>query len=258
MWWIVNGSCNEMLFVLREGYGKKLSELYTSMFDLYHGNNTSSIPSHIKLLCNASFCFNALYDKKQKQQQIRTVSPSDWIFPSFFSFIWFGPFVNKESCLPLLEITDAHKDAGKSWAKKRKGDKLEKDIHCQNDTSNERGFSTDQKSQLKLINIQKRKEDDCTRETILVGLNKHQYQYHYYHCCYNVVSTLLLMILITEMIAFIFSNNSIKFQKNTTFPWGTILYEEAQLWLSKPVSMKLPSLLWRQHPRSKWHPLICL
>ena len=52
--------------VLREGDGKKLSEFYSSMFDLYHGNESSSIPSHINLLCKASFCFRALYDTKTK------------------------------------------------------------------------------------------------------------------------------------------------------------------------------------------------
>ena len=47
--------------VLRQGKGKKNSDLYKSMSDLYHGKE-SSIPSHIKLLSEASFCFKDLYD----------------------------------------------------------------------------------------------------------------------------------------------------------------------------------------------------
>lgn len=99
------------------------------------------------------------------------IVPSDWIFPSFFSFIAFGPFVSKENRLSLLEITDAHQNVGKSRASKRKADKIEKDNARDNDTENERGFSTDQQLQVKMLKIQEKKEDDRARETILVGLS---------------------------------------------------------------------------------------
>ena len=47
--------------VLREGKGKKLSDIYNSMSEWFHGNEPA-IPSHLKLLCNASFCFKEIYD----------------------------------------------------------------------------------------------------------------------------------------------------------------------------------------------------
>ena len=65
--------CNELYMtaalrcysVLCRGRGKKNSELYVAMSDLYHGKSPS-IPSHIKLLADASFCFKDIYDKLEE------------------------------------------------------------------------------------------------------------------------------------------------------------------------------------------------
>ena len=50
--------------VLREGTGKKISELYSSIFDTYHSNESLSIVSNLKLLCNGSYVFKHLFDYK--------------------------------------------------------------------------------------------------------------------------------------------------------------------------------------------------
>ena len=46
---------------LRQGEGKKVKDLWISMSDLYHGNNTS-IPSQLLLLSNGSFSYKDLFD----------------------------------------------------------------------------------------------------------------------------------------------------------------------------------------------------
>ena len=99
------------------------------------------------------------------------IVPSDWIFPSFFSFIAFGPFVSKENRLSLFEISDAHKNVGKSRAAKRKADQIQKDAARESDKDNVRGFNTEQQIQIKMLKIQEKKEEDRARETILVGLS---------------------------------------------------------------------------------------
>ena len=97
--------------------------------------------------------------------------PNEWFFPGWFSFLSFGPFVPKEKRLSLLEISDASKVVTKSRAEKRKADKIEKDLKRRNNVMNDRGYNTDQMLQLQLINIQRNKETDISRESMLVGLS---------------------------------------------------------------------------------------
>ena len=75
----------------------------------------------------------------------RIVPPPQWFFPSWISFIQYGPFVSKEKRLSLLEITDASKNVVKSRAEKRKAEKLEKVLKRVNDSSADRGYNTDKK-----------------------------------------------------------------------------------------------------------------
>ena len=46
--------------ILRQGQGKKNSELWTLMSNLYHRKD--STVSHTKLLSNLSYCFMEIYD----------------------------------------------------------------------------------------------------------------------------------------------------------------------------------------------------
>ena len=46
--------------ILRQGRGQKVRDLHASMNDLFHGKPPSK-PSHLKLLCNASYCFKDLF-----------------------------------------------------------------------------------------------------------------------------------------------------------------------------------------------------
>ena len=107
-----------------------------------------------------------------KNKSSNTLSaPKEWFFPGFFSFMTFGPFVPKDKRLSLLEITDPHKDIVKSRAQKRKAEKIEKDTKRASDIENDRGLSTDQQLQVEMLKIQKQRDQDRNKETLLVGLN---------------------------------------------------------------------------------------
>lgn len=113
---------------------------------------------------------NKTNTNKDKNIQEKLSPPEDWFFPSWMSFIAYGPFVDKSKRLSLLEISDASKDIVKSRAQKRKSDKLEKNLKRTSDDSANRGFSTDQKLQLEIIDINRQQTNDRSRESVLMGL----------------------------------------------------------------------------------------
>ena len=117
-------------------------------------NSTTAIPSN-KL-------------KKTKVQKV--TPPENWFFPCWISFIAYGPFVEKSQRLPLLEITDASKDVVKSRLQKRKCEKMEKAVKRTTDETADRGYSTDQKIQLEMIDLSRKQTNDRGRESILMGL----------------------------------------------------------------------------------------
>ena len=119
-----------------------------------------------------SHSINNTADQNTKQKKlVPKVSPPDnWFFPSWFSFVAYGPFVEKNNRLPLLEITDASKEVVKSRSQKRKGEKFEKAVKRASDDMADRGYSTDQKIQLKMIDLTTKQTNHRGRESILMGL----------------------------------------------------------------------------------------
>ena len=107
---------------------------------------------------------------KQKKLVPKVSPPDNWFFPSWFSFVAYGPFVEKNNRLPLLEITDASKEVVKSRSQKRKGEKIEKAVKRASDEMADRGYSTDQKIQLKMIDLTTKQTNHRGRESILMGL----------------------------------------------------------------------------------------
>ena len=108
--------------------------------------------------------------KPNKDEKPRIIPPPQWFFPCWISFVQYGPFVSKDKRLPLLEITDASKKVVKSRTEKRKAEKLEKDLKRVNDSSSDRGFNTDQKIQLEIIDLTRQQTNDRSRESIIMGL----------------------------------------------------------------------------------------
>ena len=105
-----------------------------------------------------------------KNKETNRIPPKDWFFPSWFSFLTYGPFVDKSKRLPLLEISDASSKTVKSRAQKRKADLLVKNTQREHDSTSSRGFSTDQNIQLQMVSLQRVQVSNQNRETILIGL----------------------------------------------------------------------------------------
>ena len=97
--------------------------------------------------------------------------PEDYFFPSWFSFLTYGPFVSKEKRLSLLEINDPHKSIIQSRAEKRKAEKLEKQNEREADVDHKRGYSTDQQIQIELLELQKIRDTSRIRESLIIGLS---------------------------------------------------------------------------------------
>lgn len=100
--------------------------------------------------------------------------PSDWFFPSFISFVLFGPFVEDKNRLALFEEKEAPKGTHPSRSQKRKLDEAEKNCDRANDNSNDRGYSTDQKISIEGLRIQKLNHVQTTNESNLVALIAHE------------------------------------------------------------------------------------
>ena len=113
---------------------------------------------------------NEEHATKSKSKENNRIPPKDWYFPSWFSFLTYGPFVDKSKRLPLLEISDASSKTVKSCAQKRKADLLVKNKQREHDETSSRGYSTDQNIQLQMVSLQRVQVNNQNRETILIGL----------------------------------------------------------------------------------------
>ena len=133
---------------------------------------TDPVKSLVKTSCEqkSSNIKNAKESKAESTIVTKVIPPPQWFFPGWFSFIAYGPFVKKDQRLSLLEISDASKKTVKSRAEKRKADKIQKDIKRAADSNPERGFSTDQKLQLEIIDLTRQQTKDRSRESVLMGL----------------------------------------------------------------------------------------
>ena len=98
--------------------------------------------------------------------------PSDWAFPSYMSFVLFGPFAEENDRLSIFEPSDAPK-VTQPRVKKRKSDVNEKMDERNNDTNNNRGYSTDQRISIEALKLQKLNHVQTTNESNLVAFIVH-------------------------------------------------------------------------------------
>jgi hypothetical protein len=95
--------------------------------------------------------------------------PDDCIFPSYFCFVLWGPFVEKEKQLTLFLPDDAPKSCVKTQAQKRKERRQKRNLERMKDTSAIRGFSTDQQITIESINVNKQTLKHLQDETQMVA-----------------------------------------------------------------------------------------
>jgi len=81
--------------------------------------------------------------------------PDDYIFPSYFAFVSWGPFALLDNCLLFLNTTDSKASVKVTQATMRKGEMKKNKVERESTTSAVRGFSTDQRISIEQLNIQK-------------------------------------------------------------------------------------------------------
>ena len=167
---------------LEEEYLDDLKEKTKKIDDSIQRNNEKLPPSSfepndststvIKKATSDVFSKNTSEESasNSKNKETNRIPPKDCFFPSWFSFLTYGPFVDKSKRLPLLEISDASSKTVKSRAQKRKADLLVKNTQREHDSTSSRGFSTDQNIQLQMVSLQRVQVSNQNRETILIGL----------------------------------------------------------------------------------------
>ena len=98
--------------------------------------------------------------------------PSDYLFPSFYVFVLYGPFVPTSHQLDINVIDNNQKKKGEGTrAALRKKEAKEKSDEKQNDSESTRGFTTDQRIDIKTLSLQKESMLDRKHEVAMVALS---------------------------------------------------------------------------------------
>ena len=101
--------------------------------------------------------------------------PNDYLFPSFFVFVAYGPFVPSNQRLEMLLLDDKDRKRGEgSRAQLRKRDAKEKKVDSKHDTASQRGFSTEQCLEIEALDLQKQAMLERKNDSVLVGLSVEQ------------------------------------------------------------------------------------
>lgn len=98
--------------------------------------------------------------------------PSDFVFPSFFVFVLYGPFVppSDQLNINIIDAKDKKKGEG-TRAQQRKLEAKEKELEAKGATQVNRGFTTDQRIDIENLGIQKETMMDRKHEVAMVALS---------------------------------------------------------------------------------------
>ena len=98
--------------------------------------------------------------------------PKNYIFPSFYVFMLWGPFASVEDRLPLLLTDETNKSKKEcTRSQRRLAEKKEKVDDSVHDLSAARGFSTDQRINIETLNVQKQNQIDRIAEAAIVAIS---------------------------------------------------------------------------------------
>ena len=98
--------------------------------------------------------------------------PKEYLFPFFFVFVAYGPFVPVCDRLEILLVDNKDKKKGEGTrAQLRNKDEKEKALESKHDTASQRGFSTDQRIDIEALDVQKESMRNRKHEAALVGLS---------------------------------------------------------------------------------------
>ena len=98
--------------------------------------------------------------------------PQEYLFPSFFVFVVYGPFVPASDRLDILLVDNKDRKKGEGTRSQlRNKDAKDKALVSKHDTESQRGFSTDQRIDIEALDVQKEAMRDRKHEAALVGMS---------------------------------------------------------------------------------------
>ena len=98
--------------------------------------------------------------------------PADWMFPSFYVFVMWGPFVEPDKRLNISVVDDRGRKKGVGTRKQSRGkDVEEKRLGNNTDTSLSRGLTMDQRIEIQNLNVRHQVMSDRQREAAIVGFS---------------------------------------------------------------------------------------
>jgi len=98
--------------------------------------------------------------------------PQDYVFPSYYAFITYGPFADATDQLSLLLTDDENKKKGEGTrAQSRKAAKTAKDVDSGHSISSIREFSTDQRIEIEFLDMQQQAMLDRRNVTSIIALS---------------------------------------------------------------------------------------
>ena len=101
-----------------------------------------------------------------------TEIPDGYLFPSFFVFVMYGPFVDPSERLDINIIDNSPKKKGEGTrSAMREKEAAEKAINASNDKTGARGFTTDQQIDMESLGLQKESMIDRKHEVAMVALS---------------------------------------------------------------------------------------
>ena len=98
--------------------------------------------------------------------------PDDWMFPSFYVFILWGPFVEPDNRLNIAAVDDRGRKKGVGNRKQSRGkDVEEKRLGNNADTSSNRGLTMDHRIEIQNLTVRHQIMSDRQRESTIVAFS---------------------------------------------------------------------------------------
>lgn len=115
-----------------------------------------------------------VYEKeKTKEKVVSTERPSDWYFKGWVAFCVFGPFVDEEQRLPLIEVGSTKEDTkvenGRKATREKEKNK-EKDFVRLNDNVHEKGLSLNNRLQMDALDLKSKEIGNQKKNRQLTAL----------------------------------------------------------------------------------------
>ena len=120
---------------------------------------------------NCSYQLSKLGESDDTDNKKPPAVPDEYFFPSFFTFVLWGPFANPNDQLHQAVLEDRVQGKAKSRNQKREDKKETKDLERQHDGNHERGLTADQKINIEGLCLQSARLEMQQREVKLASIS---------------------------------------------------------------------------------------